>query len=89
LLTSAVANANTIQLPTLQVGVWSEHTGVGVRRWAAEIIGIWQDKGSLTIQQKNNKVGDNGWESVQSMSSTKKQGAGPEQWNLLTDHCIT
>jgi hypothetical protein len=50
LLKSVVTDANTIQMPTLQVRVWAENAGVGVSLWAAETMGIWQDKGGLTTQ---------------------------------------
>jgi hypothetical protein len=29
------------------------------------------------------------WEIAQSMSIINKQGAGPERWDLLIDHCVT
>jgi len=56
---------------------------------AAETMGIWQDKGGLTTQQIDNKVRERVWEIAQSMSIIIKQGAGPEQWDLLIDCCVT
>ena len=52
-------------------------------------MGIWQDEGGLTTQRIDNKVRERIWEIAQSMSFINKQGAGPEQWDLLTDCCIT
>jgi len=43
-------------MPTLQVRISAENAGVGVSQWAAETVGIWQDKGGLTTQQIDNKV---------------------------------
>jgi len=76
-------------MPTLQVRVWAENGGVGVSQWAAETMGIWQNKGGLTTQRIDNKVRERIWEITQSMSIINKQGAGPEQWDLLTDRCVT
>jgi hypothetical protein len=76
-------------MPTLQVRVWAENAGVGVSQWAAETMGIWQDKGGLTTQRMDNKVRERVWEIAQSMSIINKQGAGPEQWDLLIDRCVT
>jgi len=78
-----------MQMPTLQVRVWAENTGVGASQWAAETMGIWQDKGGLTTQRIDNKVRECVWEIAQSMSIVNKQGAGPEQWDHLIDHCVT
>jgi len=76
-------------MPTLQVRVWAENAGVGVSQWAAETMGIWQDKGGLTTQRIDNKVRERVWEIAQSMNIINKQGAGPEQWDLLIDRCVT
>jgi len=76
-------------MPTLQVCVWDENAGVGVSQWAAETMGIWQDKGGLTTQWMDNKVRERVWEIAQSMSIINKQGASPEQWDLLIDRCVT
>jgi hypothetical protein len=75
-------------MPTLQVRVWAENAGVGVSQWAAETMGIWQEKGGLTTQRKDNKVRERVWEIAQSMSISNKLGAGPEQWDLLIDRCV-
>jgi len=50
---------------------------------------ILQEKGGLTTQQKDNQVRERVWEIAQPMSITNMVGAGPEQWDLLIDHCIT
>ena len=50
---------------------------------------IWQDKGGLTTQRIDNRVRERVWEIAQSMSIINKQGAGPKQWDLLLDHCVT
>ena len=86
---SVVADANTIQMPTVQVRVWAENAGVGVSQWVAEMMGIWQDKCGLTTHLIDNEVRERIWDIAQSMSSINKQGAGPEQWDLLIDHCVT
>jgi hypothetical protein len=86
---SVVADANTIQMPTLQVRVRAENAGVGVSQWAAEPRGIWQNKGGLTTQRIDNTVRERIWEIAQSMSIIDKQGAGPERWALLIDCCVT
>jgi hypothetical protein len=52
-------------------------------------MGIWQDKGGLATQRMDNKVRVHVWEIAQSMSIINKQGAGPKQWDLLIDHCVT
>jgi hypothetical protein len=76
-------------MPTLHVRIWAENAGVGVSQWAAESMGIWQDKGGLTTQQIDNKVGERAWEIAQSMSIIIKQGTGHTQWDLLIDRCVT
>ena len=52
-------------MQTLQVRVWAENTGVGVSQWAAETVGIWQDKSGLKTQQIDNKVRERVWEIAQ------------------------
>jgi len=84
-----VADANTIHIPTIQVPIWAENPGDGVSQWAAETMGIWQDKGGLTTQQIDNKVRERIWEIAQSMSIINKQMAGPEQWDLEIDRWVT
>jgi len=84
-----VADANSIQMPTLQVLDWAKNTRVGVSQWAAETMGIRQENGGLTKQQKDNTVRECIWEIAQSMSISNKPGASTEQWDLLIDHCIT
>ena len=74
---------------TLKVRVWAENAGVGVSQWAAETMGISQDKGGLTTQWIDNDVREHVWEIAQSMSIINEHGAGPEQWDLLIDRCIT
>jgi len=76
-------------MPTLHVRVWAENAGVGVSQWAAETMGIWQDKGGLTTQWMNNKVRERVWEIAHSMSIINKQGSSPEQWDLLIDRRVT
>ena len=76
-------------MPTLQVCAWVKYTGIGANQWAADTMGIWQDKGGLTTQRIDNKVRERVWEIAQSMSIINKQGAGPEQCNLLIDRCVT
>ena len=71
-----VANANSIQMPTLQVRIWAENDGVAVSQRAAEAMGIWQDKGGLTTQWIDYKVTECVWEIAQSKSILNKQGAG-------------
>jgi len=51
-------------------------------------MGIWLDKGALTKQRIDDKVRERVREIAQSMSIISKQGAGPEQWDLLIDRCI-
>jgi len=41
---------------TLQVRIVAQNAGVGVSQWAAETMGMWQDKGSLTTQWIDHKV---------------------------------
>jgi len=86
---SVIADANKIQMPTLQVHVFAKNAGVGVRQWAAETMQIWQDKGGLTTQQIDSKVRECVREIAQSLSIINKQGAGPEHGDLLIDHCVT
>jgi len=74
---------------TPQVGVWVDNRGAGVSQWAAETMGIWEDKGGLTTQWMDNKVRERVLEIAQSMNIINMQGAGPRQWDLLIDHCIT
>jgi hypothetical protein len=76
-------------MPILQVCVWAENTDVGVSQWAAETMGICQDKGGLTTRWIENKLREPLWEIAQSMSIANKRGAGPEQWDLLIDRCVT
>jgi len=76
-------------MPTLQVHVWAEHAGVGVSQWAAETMGIWQEKGGLTTLWIDRKVREHMWVIAQSMSIINKQGAHPERWDLLIDRCVT
>jgi hypothetical protein len=74
---------------TLQVRVWAENAGVGVSQWAAETMGIWQDKGGFTTQPIDNTVRERIWEIAQSIGIINKEGAGLEQWDLLIDCCVT
>jgi len=76
-------------MPTLQVRVWAENPGVGVRQRAAETMGIWQDMGGLTTQWIDNTVRERIWEIAQSKSIINKQGAGLSRWDLLIDCCVT
>jgi hypothetical protein len=89
LLKSVVGDGNTIQIPTPQVCVWAENAGVGVSQWAAETMGIWQDKGGLTTQWIDNKVREHVWEIAQSMRIINNQGTSPEKRDLLIDRCVT
>jgi len=66
-------------MPTLQVCVWAENAGDGVSQWAAETMGIWQDKGGLTTQRMDDRVRECIWEIAQSMRIINRQGASPEQ----------
>jgi hypothetical protein len=86
---SAIADANTIQMAILQVPISAENASVGVSQRAAETLGIWQDKGGLTTRQIDNTVRKPVCEIAQSTSIINLQGSGPEQLNLLVDHCIT
>jgi len=52
-------------------------------------MGIRQEKGGLTTQRIDDIARECMWENAQSMSILNKQGAGPEQWDLLIDCCIT
>jgi len=74
---SVIADANTIQIPTLQVCVWAENTVVGVSQWPAETMGIWQNKGGLTIQQIDNYVRDRVWEIAQSNEHHQQERSWP------------
>ena len=76
-------------MPTLQVCVWAENAGIAVSEWATETMEIWQHKGGLTTQWIDNKVRECVWEIAQSMRINNKQGASPEQWDLLIDRCVT
>jgi hypothetical protein len=78
LLKSVIADANTIQMPTLQVRLWAENAGVGVWQWASETMGIWQDQGGLTTQWIANKVTEPVCEIAQSIRIVNEQGADPE-----------
>jgi len=59
---SVVADDNTIQMLTQEVCIKAENAGVGVSQWAADTLGIWQEKGGLTIQWKDIKVRECVWE---------------------------
>jgi hypothetical protein len=89
LLKSVIADVIPLQIATLQARIWAENACVAVRQWAAETMGIAQDKRGLTTQRINNKVRERVWVIAQSMSIINKQGASPEQWNLLIDRCVT
>jgi hypothetical protein len=78
LLKSVVAEANTIQMPTLQVRDWALNVVVGVWQWPGETMGIWQEYGGLTTKQIDNKVREHIWEIAQSMSMIRRQGASPQ-----------
>jgi len=86
---SVVTDGNTIQMRTLKVHLWAKNAIVGVSQWAAEIMGIWQEKGGLTTQWKDNEVRECFWESAQSMSIGNKVGASPKLWDLPVHRCIT
>ncbi|KAF8544225.1 hypothetical protein BDD12DRAFT_801460 [Trichophaea hybrida] len=75
-------------MPTQQVRLWAENAGVAVSQWAAETMGICQEKGGLTTQLNDNKVREHVWEIAQSIRISNKLGAGPEQWDLLIDCCV-
>jgi len=74
---------------TLQVRIWAENAGDGVRQLAAETMGIEQAMGGLMTQWKNNKVRERVEETAQSMSIGNKQGAGREPWDLPINCCLT
>jgi len=76
-------------MPTLQGRVWAENAGVGVSQWAAETMGIWQGKGGLTTQWRDNEVRVRIWVIAQTMCIIKMHGAGPEQEDLPINHCMT
>jgi len=76
-------------MPTQQLRLWAKNAGVIVSQWAADTMGIQQEKGDLTMQWKDNKVRERIWEIAQCMSISNKLGAGPEQWNLLIHCCVT
>jgi hypothetical protein len=59
---SVFADANTIQMLTPQVLVWAQNAGIGVSQWAAETMGIWQDKGGLKTQRIETEVRECIWE---------------------------
>jgi len=50
---------------------------------------IWQDKGGFTTQWIDDILREHFWEITQSISIINKQGTGPEQCNLLFNHCVT
>jgi len=52
-------------------------------------MGIWQNKGGLTIHRIDNKVREHIWEITQSMSLFNKQGTGHNQWDLLIDRYVS
>jgi hypothetical protein len=89
LLKSVIADANTILMPTLQLCSWAKNAGVGINQWAAETMRIWQDECVMTTQRIDNKVRERIWEIARSMSIVNNQGAGPDQWDLLMDCCVT
>jgi len=72
-------------MPTQQICIRAENAGVRVSQLSAGTMGIWQEMGGLTTQQKDNKVRDSLWEIAQSMTINNKLGAGPERWDLLID----
>jgi len=86
---SVDAYANTIQMPTQHVHLSADNTSVGVRQWAVETMAIWQEKGGLTTQWKDNIVREHVWVLAQSMNIRNKRCAGCEKRDLLIDHCIT
>jgi len=86
---SLVADDNAIPMPTLKVHVWAMIASVGVSQLAAETMGIWQEKGGMTTQQKHNKVRERIYVIAESMSTSSKWGACPKQWDLLTECSIT
>jgi hypothetical protein len=76
-------------MPTLHILFCAELASVGVSQCAAASIGILLNKGGLTTQWIDNKVREHVCEIAQSTSIITKQGAGPDQWNPLIDHCVT
>jgi hypothetical protein len=86
---SVIADANKIQMPTLQVQVWAENACVGVSQLAAETMAIWHDKSGLTTQWIENKVRECVWEIALYMGIINKHSASPEQWDFRIDRCVT
>jgi len=43
-------------MPTQHIRLWAANASVGVGQWVAKNMAIWQEKGGLTIQQKDNEV---------------------------------
>jgi len=86
---SVVADADSIQMRTLQVRICAKNTCGGVRQWAAETMRIGQENGGLTEQQIDNQVRERIWEIAQSMGIMDKQGAISEQWDIIIDGCVT
>jgi len=89
LLKSVIPDTNTSQMAILQIHVWVKNAGVGVSKFTAETMGIWQDTGGLTTEWIVNEVRECVWVITQSMSIIKMQGTGPKQWDLLINLYIT
>jgi len=84
-----VEDANTIQIRTLPVCIYAKNGSFGASHWAAESLGIGQDKGGLTTQWIDIKVRERVWEIAQSMSIITKQDAGRQPGDLQLDCRVT
>jgi len=76
-------------LSTCHRTTWADITAVGVSQWAADTMGIRQEKGGLTTPLNDNEVRESVGVIDQSMSISNVQGTGPEQCDVLHDHCVT
>jgi len=76
---SVIPEANTIQLPTQQACLWAENSGVGVSKWPAETMGIWQEKWGLTTQWMDNQVRECIWKIILSIIISNKLGDSPKK----------
>lgn len=73
-----ILEANTIQMPTEVVYLWTVNDTFRICQWATEAIGMWQQKGALRKQWKGNTVRGHVWEVSQSMSTSNKLRTCPK-----------
>jgi hypothetical protein len=79
-------DANTMQMRTEQVTIWSEDARGVVCQWAPEMMGISLEMGHFTTEWNDIKVREHLLEFAESITFSIKLCTYPDQYNFLIDY---